>query len=371
MAGLEKLDAMLTDAQSLPTGLLAARMKALRLLLLYGRVGRVAVCGRRGSGKSSLLNALLGESIAKTGAVMDTTLAPAHYRVTIGARQVEWIDSPGLSAGDRSANRADLLSELLINCHPELLIVVHPASEVDAGIDAELTAVSNALGAVKASGLREPTMVCVLTKLDELEPLTEHRPPFVSSEKLGNIALSIRVMRDACVRHNLHPRAILPVNTWFDAAVDLRANVELIKDLVQEFAQTPVASDTAHEAKVLYLRLAEAVSDAFVQLSRRDIASDYSLQFAERMLAIAPAAARADHAVIARVRTPSATQRLQRTLQAVALSTGARQLSRAIHAARLRAVGQAFIDEWASVEVQHYRDIVAEPIYDTVPRSVE
>ena len=70
------------------------------------RAGRVALLGRPNVGKSTLLNALLGEPIAITSPHPQTTREAVRGVLTVGPTQYVFVDTPGLHAaksklGDR------------------------------------------------------------------------------------------------------------------------------------------------------------------------------------------------------------------------------------------------------------------------------
>src|SRR5512135_1055590 len=82
-------------------GMLVNDVRELRALLVDRRPPRIAAIGRRGSGKSSLANALMGASVLETGSVTDTTAWPRWIDLVHDSRRLRWLDTPGLRAGDR------------------------------------------------------------------------------------------------------------------------------------------------------------------------------------------------------------------------------------------------------------------------------
>lgn len=62
------------------------------------RAGRVALVGRANVGKSTLLNALLGQAIAITSHHPQTTRDPVRGVLTVDATQYIFVDTPGLHA---------------------------------------------------------------------------------------------------------------------------------------------------------------------------------------------------------------------------------------------------------------------------------
>ena len=54
---------------------LEAELAVIEQYIVNARAPRIALVGRRGSGKSSLVNAIFGAPLAETGAVLSTTAA--------------------------------------------------------------------------------------------------------------------------------------------------------------------------------------------------------------------------------------------------------------------------------------------------------
>jgi predicted GTPase len=197
----------------------AVRLDVLRAIVTRGAAPRVAAIGRRGAGKSSLLNALAGAPLARVGDVTDTTHTHAVRRVVTEAGPIEWLDTPGLRAGAR-AGRLDAVAAAAGAFEPTALLVLCAATEVDAGIDDDLDDVA----AIVTRLARRPALIAASTRVDELAPPDVLAPPFDDDEKRANIARSVSTLHGHLVRRGLAPRLALPVcalTTWRgDALVD-------------------------------------------------------------------------------------------------------------------------------------------------------
>lgn len=213
----------------IPAELPLAR-EALIELLTHGRRPRVAAVGRRGAAKSSLLNALAGEPRAALGDVQDATRTVCWSPVGWGVTEVLYADTPGLRAPGRSARLQEVARSLAV-VPPDVLLVLCHATEVDAGIDDDLSDVEALLAAIERASGRVPAVVAVVTRVDELDPPDVMQPPYEDSEKQRNITRSVAVMRSHLERHGIAPRCVVPIATYmrFDHGVlceDARWNID-------------------------------------------------------------------------------------------------------------------------------------------------
>ncbi|MBK8693150.1 MAG: 50S ribosome-binding GTPase [Deltaproteobacteria bacterium] len=188
-------------------------LRDLRALLVGRRAPRVAVLGRRGSGKSSLANALLGRELLAVGAVEDTTAAPAWIDLAVQGRQVRWLDTPGLRAGARPERR-EAVAKALRSERPDVLLWLFKASQVDAGVDEDLAELV-ALRASISGPDRPVPVVVVMTKVDELPPTERRAPPYEGdAEKRASIEQAKEVLRGHVQRVTGAELPVVPVCTW-------------------------------------------------------------------------------------------------------------------------------------------------------------
>ena len=201
----------------------------LRTLLVGRRAPRVAVLGRRGSGKSTLGNALLGAEVLATGAVEDTTRTAAWVDLTVHGDAVRWLDTPGLRAGGRPGRRAEVEAVLRAE-RPDVLVWTFKATQVDAGVDEDLAELVAVRASVPVAGAAVPVVV-VVTKVDELAPAGRRAPPFDDAGHRARIDAAVEALRGHLARALGEAPPVVPVCAWqrFDGGVrtaDWRWNVE-------------------------------------------------------------------------------------------------------------------------------------------------
>lgn len=230
-------------------GQLTADLRAIRALVLDGRAPRVAAIGRRGSGKSSIANALLGARVLEVGAVDDTTREPQWLDLVRNGRKVRWIDTPGLRAGGNAA-RSERIATLLAKDPPDVLLFCVRATQVDAGIDDDLDDLKSILTTIEGRGGQRPPVVAVITRVDELSPPIPRQPPF-NAEKRENIDKAVDVLRKHLERRAVTTAAIVPIGAFArffsdgSIAIDWRYNVDALAsavfDALPQLAQAEAA----------------------------------------------------------------------------------------------------------------------------------
>lgn len=213
-------------------------VRDLRDLLVNRRPPRIAVLGRRGSGKSSLANALLGAEVAPVGAVEDTTRVAGWYDITTRGHALRWLDTPGLRAGAEPERRAEV-ERALRDEAPDVVLVLVKATQVDAGIDEDLAEVKALLDALKDKSAA-PRVVAVVARVDELAPARVKTPPYDEDPtKRQNIQDAVAVLKGHFERASIAAAAVVPVAAYQrfkDGArvADWRWNLEALAEAIFE-----------------------------------------------------------------------------------------------------------------------------------------
>jgi uncharacterized protein (DUF697 family) len=172
---------------------LRVRIATLRTVLLEKRPPALALVGRRGAGKSSLVNALFGAKVAELGHVTAQTARGRWYEYEREGGAMSILDTRGLQEGtappdaptaapepgSETAPSADALESIALELRvkaPDVVVFVIKASDVDSAIDADLDALEHVYDEVRRAHRTEPPLVAVVTHCDLLEPKATRLP---------------------------------------------------------------------------------------------------------------------------------------------------------------------------------------------------
>lgn len=155
---------------------LREKIAELRALLLEQRPPRFVLVGRRGAGKSSLINAIFGRLVAEVGHEKATTATGTWWSYTGELGTVEMLDTRGMQEGsvpggaDAEISPIESIEKSLREKLPDAILFLIKAKEIDAAIDGDLDGLREVSERLrKIHGIRVP-IVAVVTHCDELEP---------------------------------------------------------------------------------------------------------------------------------------------------------------------------------------------------------
>ena len=191
----------------------------LRELMMNQRQPRLMIIGRRGAGKSSLLNAIFGEKIASVGSVTSETAQAKWYKWKSSRGTLDLLDTRGL--GDRNRpesvnfqNAIDDINAAVKKNAPDALLFLCKAKEVDARILDDLKNVKDVLNFIKSRHHYVPPVIGILTQVDELDPLSDINPPYVNKTK--NINLAIETLKSALKEEGIDSLHIFPTSAYVE-----------------------------------------------------------------------------------------------------------------------------------------------------------
>ncbi|MFZ5480605.1 MAG: GTPase family protein [Myxococcota bacterium] len=212
-------------------------VQRLKALLVDRRAPRLVVVGRRGHGKSSIANALLGYPKLAVGHVGDQPADEEWLPLEVNGRHLHWLDTSGIGAGGIVGERLDKLKAQVKGAFPDVILLAVKASEVDSEIDATLGGFNSILNVLRAEGCSAPVIVLV-TKVDELHPARDKEPPY-RKPKQELIEAAVKTLAKHLERHSIKVKATLPLSAYMEFTepekaieFDGRWNVDRLGDVV-------------------------------------------------------------------------------------------------------------------------------------------
>jgi len=143
--------------------------------LLNARNPRIMLIGRRGSGKSSLINAMLGKELLKTGDVIAETDICKWQTVNSESVSLDILDTVGSGQGGSfegvKGGPINSVQRAISEKCPDMILFLCKAKEVDANIQEDIVFLNKTteyiLGQYSGKGI---VVKCVVSQVDELEP---------------------------------------------------------------------------------------------------------------------------------------------------------------------------------------------------------
>lgn len=198
--------------------------RTLKEMLMESRAPKLMIVGRRGAGKSSLINALCGERVAAVGSVLSTTGQPAWYTARSPHGELRVLDTRGL--GDRTqpeaANFRNALDEIraaLAKDFPDAILFLIKAKEVDAHIAEDIANVREIRRFLHDKHRYDAPVVAVVTQVDELDP-KRVEPPYEDETKQRNIRTAVETVEAALREQEIDLARVIPVSAYAEYAAD-------------------------------------------------------------------------------------------------------------------------------------------------------
>ncbi len=155
---------------------LRAKIGLLRTILLEQRAPALALVGRRGAGKSSLVNALFGAKVAEVGHVKAQTGRGKWFEHRSERGSISVLDTRGVQEGSSPAESdaaKDAVASIVVELKkkvPDVILFLVKASEADSAIDADLVALERVYAEIEREHRFRPPLVAIATHCDVLEP---------------------------------------------------------------------------------------------------------------------------------------------------------------------------------------------------------
>lgn len=228
--------------------------------VMESRPPKIMIIGRRGAGKSSLINAIFGNKVAAIGSVMSKTGMPIWHKYEDKRGTLRILDTRGL--GDKSKpesanfqNAFDEIKAAVKSDCPDVILFLCKAKEVDSRISEDVQNAIKIRKVIVKDHKYEIPVVSVVTQVDELDP-KRVEPPYENQYKKRNIKTSVNAIYSVFSEEQIELLKIIPVSAYAEYENDKRVydnywNIESLVEYLIEVLPKSAQLELARVSKLV------------------------------------------------------------------------------------------------------------------------
>lgn len=251
------------------------KVLSLEQMTLEARAPRIALIGRRGSGKSSVINALFGSERQFVSHVQaGTGKGKWLWYPNDEEKKIRLLDSRGLGESEKPTENFtaetpfEELKKAISEEQPDVFLFLAKAKEADARIKEDLAELDQLRKVVKSQHNYDVPVIGVITQVDELDPPYYKQLPLDgNAKKAKNIAAVTNLLKKRFSEAEIPLLTIIPVCSYIDfdeedgsILYDMRWNIDRLASYLVDSLPDETKLMMAKETQILSVKKKVAYS---------------------------------------------------------------------------------------------------------------